>query len=205
MASNNNNASFYANNYGFCASPLVASSDSSIDNLTFYYGKTSSPKTYNQQSTNWTNNYYQTHYNYSLNYFNTPTYTQRESFINTNVANDSAYQSLSSSNSESEQSSKRCGKRKLDETSEQNNENGNTSTGADLTYEQPKVAGKKPKVLKLENEIFTTQCSTCNIEFNSAAKCLLHIHKHHNNRSSTECPICCKFSILNSDMLFLHL
>lgn len=36
------------------------------------------------------------------------------------------------------------------------------------------------------------QCPECTSSFSSAAKLYMHHHKQHNNRSSTECPICCK-------------
>jgi NAD-dependent SIR2 family protein deacetylase len=39
------------------------------------------------------------------------------------------------------------------------------------------------------------QCSECNASFSIAAKLYMHIHKHHKNRSSTECPICRKHLI----------
>jgi hypothetical protein len=34
-------------------------------------------------------------------------------------------------------------------------------------------------------------CSECNSSFNIVAKLFMHQHKHHKNRSSTECPVCC--------------
>jgi hypothetical protein len=58
---------------------------------------------------------------------------------------------------------------------------------------------KRPKIAKLENlnnKNMTYRCVECYRDFNSAARYLMHQHKFHFKRSSTECPICCKFQIL---------
>ncbi len=54
---------------------------------------------------------------------------------------------------------------------------------------------KRPKIAKLDNlnsKNVTYRCVECYRDFNSAARYLMHQHKYHFKRSSTECPICCK-------------
>jgi hypothetical protein len=75
---------------------------------------------------------------------------------------------------------------------------------------------KRPKVMKLDinqtnigfgpieyNPVYSNdsisssklfQCTECSASFIIAAKLFMHQHKHHKNRSSNECPICCKFN-----------
>ena len=82
----------------------------------------------------------------------------------------------------------------------------------------PKKSFKRPKVVKLDisqtnigfgkvredvlpsessNAVSKSfQCSECPASFSIAAKLFMHQHKNHKNRSSTECPICCKNIIL---------
>lgn len=179
--------------YGMMTASPMTSFDSSIDNRSFYYGKTSSPKSSYFQSPQVEPTVNTAPINYAFNYLTSSNpFYYNQSFNTGNysyVGNDSAYQSSQSitANSEPEVLEERAKtttknkKRKL-ERDEATDELVNTTVN------------KKPKVYKLENFAPETKCATCCMEFNSIARYLMHEHKIHNNRSSTECPICCEFS-----------
>lgn len=55
---------------------------------------------------------------------------------------------------------------------------------------------KRPKILKYDQTFWDTEqnspylCKLCYVEFQSAAKFLMHQHRQHKNGSSLDCPLC---------------
>jgi hypothetical protein len=92
-----------------------------------------------------------------------------------------------------------------------------------------KKSHKRPKVMKLNiaqtnigfgtveftpilpSDLATTpnnvtksfKCTECSASFSIAAKLFMHQHKQHKNRSSTECPICCKYFFFSLTFLIV--
>lgn len=68
---------------------------------------------------------------------------------------------------------------------------------SDEKENEPRHDRKRPKIVKLTDAYrkpaVPFKCTSCPAEFQSTAKYLMHQHKHHNNGSSTQCPVCCKF------------
>lgn len=162
--------------------------------VNFYQPNSSTPYTYPQTN-------YPAFYNYTAAYdYSSWAYTnqtQSPAALNGSYhAHDSGYYSsaaatsLAVSQPPTPSSDANDKKRALD------NDNNDTSGGGGDDNEVEKER-KRPRVHKYnfssDSARQQTVCSVCHTDFESVARCLMHMHRVHKRQDPTQCPICSKF------------